>query len=65
MPAERLAALRVAFMETMKDPDFLADAQKANIDIDPVTGEQVDQLLEQFSKYPKSVVEKARAVIGR
>jgi hypothetical protein len=52
-------------METMKDPDFLADAQKANIDIDPVTGEQVDQLLEQFSKYPKSVVEKARAVIGR
>jgi tripartite-type tricarboxylate transporter receptor subunit TctC len=65
MPADRLAALRVAFMETMKDPDFLADAQKANIDIDPVTGEQVDQLLEQFSKYPKSVVEKARAVIGR
>jgi hypothetical protein len=32
-------------MDTMKDPDFLADAQRANIDIDPVTGEQVDALL--------------------
>jgi tripartite-type tricarboxylate transporter receptor subunit TctC len=65
MPPERLAALRAAFMRTMKDPEFLADAQRANIDIDPVTGEQVDELLEQFAKYPKSVIDKARAVIGR
>jgi tripartite-type tricarboxylate transporter receptor subunit TctC len=65
MPAERLADLRAAFMDTMRDPDFLADAQRANIDIDPVTGEEVDQLLDQFSKYPKSVVDRAKAVIGR
>jgi tripartite-type tricarboxylate transporter receptor subunit TctC len=65
MPPERLATLRAAFMDTMKDPEFLADAQRANIDIDPVTGEQVDALLEQFAKYPKSVIDKARAVIGR
>jgi tripartite-type tricarboxylate transporter receptor subunit TctC len=65
MPPERLAALRTAFMDTMKDPDLLADAQRANIDIDPVTGEQVDHLLKQFAKYPKSVVDKAKAVIGR
>jgi tripartite-type tricarboxylate transporter receptor subunit TctC len=65
MPPERLAGLRTAFMDTMKDPDFLADAQRANIDIDPVTGEQVDQLLEQFAEYPKSVIDKAKAVIGR
>jgi len=49
----------------MKDLDFLADAQRANIDIDPVTGEQVDELLGQFAKYPKSVIDKAKAVIGR
>jgi tripartite-type tricarboxylate transporter receptor subunit TctC len=65
MPAERLADLRAAFMDTMRDPDFLADAQRANIDIDPVTGEEVDQLLDQFSKYPESVVDRAKAVIGR
>jgi tripartite-type tricarboxylate transporter receptor subunit TctC len=65
MPPERLAALRTAFMDTMKDADFLADAHRANIDIDPVTGEQVSQLLEQFAQYPKSVIDKAKAVIGR
>jgi tripartite-type tricarboxylate transporter receptor subunit TctC len=65
MPSERLAALRTAFMDTMKDPAFLADAQRANIDIDPVTGDQVEQLLAQFAKYPKSVIDKAKAVIGR
>jgi hypothetical protein len=65
MPTDRLAVLRTAFMAAMKDLDFLADAQRANIDIDPVTGEQVDELLGQFAKYPKSVIDKAKAVIGR
>jgi tripartite-type tricarboxylate transporter receptor subunit TctC len=65
MPSDRLGLLRTAFMATMKDPDFLADAQRANIDIDPVPGEQVDELLGQFAKYPKSVIDKAKAVIGR
>ena len=65
MPPERLAGLRKAFMATMQDPEFLADAQRANVDIDPVTGEQVDQLLAQFANYPRSVVDKAKAVIGR
>jgi tripartite-type tricarboxylate transporter receptor subunit TctC len=65
MPKERLAALRKAFTETMKDPAFLADAEKANIDIDPADGDQVGQLLAQFADYPKNVIEKAKAVIGR
>ena len=64
MPPERLAGLRKAFMATMQDPEFMADAQRANIDIDPVTGEQVDQLLAQFANYPRSVVDKAKAVIA-
>jgi tripartite-type tricarboxylate transporter receptor subunit TctC len=65
MPAERLAALRTAFLATMKDPEFLADAGRANIDIDPVTAEQVEKLLGQFADYPRSIIDKARAVIGR
>jgi tripartite-type tricarboxylate transporter receptor subunit TctC len=65
MPAARLAALRTAFMYTMKDPEFLADAKRANIDIDPVPGEEVVELLQQFADYPKRVIEKAKAVIGR
>ncbi len=65
VPKERLAALRKALMDTMKDREFLAEAQRANVDVDPATAEQVEQLVTQFADYPKSVVQKARAAIGR
>ena len=41
VPAERVAAMRRAFDATMKDPEFLAEADKLKIEIDPMTGEQV------------------------
>ena len=65
VPPERLAMLRTAFQDTMRDPEFLADAKKANLDIDPATHEQVAQLLAQFAAYPKSVIERAKAAITR
>jgi tripartite-type tricarboxylate transporter receptor subunit TctC len=65
LPKERLAVLRKAFLDTMKDKDFLADTQKMNLDIDIATPEQVEQLLVQFANYPKNVIEKAKAAIGR
>jgi tripartite-type tricarboxylate transporter receptor subunit TctC len=65
LPKDRLAVLRKALMDTMKDPEFLAEAQKTSLDIDPATGEQVEELLKQFADYPKSVIEKAKAAIGR
>src|SRR5262245_53995568 len=65
LPKDRLALLRSAFLETMKDKDFLADAQKMNLDIDIATAEQVEALLREFANYPKSVIDKAKAAIGR
>jgi tripartite-type tricarboxylate transporter receptor subunit TctC len=65
VPPERLAILRKAFQDTMRDPDFLADAHKTNLDIDPATHEQVEQLLAQFANYPPDVVEKAKLAITR
>src|SRR5271157_792555 len=41
LPAERVAALRRAFMETMRDPELLADAGKLGVDIDPNSGEEL------------------------
>jgi hypothetical protein len=38
MPKDRLELLQKAFMATMKDPEFLADAQKAKLDIKPLDG---------------------------
>jgi tripartite-type tricarboxylate transporter receptor subunit TctC len=65
LPKERLAVLRKAFDDTMRDHEFLADAQKVNVDIDPATGEEAQKLLAQFANYPKTVIEKAKAAIGR
>src|SRR5262245_39045797 len=45
LPKERLAALRQAFLATMQDREFLADAEKMNLDIDVATVEHVEQLL--------------------
>lgn len=62
---ERVAMLRKAFVETLKDADFLADARKIDLDIDPATGEQIEQLLVQFADYPPAVIARAKAAIGR
>jgi tripartite-type tricarboxylate transporter receptor subunit TctC len=65
LPRERLGMLRKAFDETMRDPEFLADAQKANIDIDPADGDAVQKVLAEFANYPRPVIENAKAAIGR
>ena len=46
VPPERLAALRQAFMEMMKDPDFLAEAAKTQMDISPSSGEEAQKVAE-------------------
>ncbi len=44
-PDDRVQALRRAFDATMKDPEFLADAKKLSMEIDPITGEQAQELI--------------------
>jgi tripartite-type tricarboxylate transporter receptor subunit TctC len=58
VPADRIKALRTAFVATVKDPKFLADAKKARIEITASSGEAVEKLVKRFYSYPKSVVEK-------
>ncbi len=65
IPPERLAALQTAFMATMKDQDFLAEAAKLGLDINPATAEEVRQLLKRFATFSPAVFEKARQAIGR
>jgi tripartite-type tricarboxylate transporter receptor subunit TctC len=59
LPAERLAALRRAFDATMKDKDFLAEADKLNIEIDPMTGEDMAALITRILAYPPATVARA------
>jgi len=55
VPPERLAALRAAFDATLRDPQFLADAQKAQLDIDPVSGEEAEQLIRDQLAMPPGI----------
>ena len=63
IPADRAHALRTAFMQTMRDPAFLADAAKVGMPIDPMTGEEVAALFEVFFTTPRSIVERAKFVM--
>ena len=65
MPIDRLAALSKAFADTLKDEGLLADAKKAQIDIDYVSGDDARQLLAAFANYPKPALEKAKQAMGR
>jgi tripartite-type tricarboxylate transporter receptor subunit TctC len=64
VPADRVAALRRAFDATVKDPAFLADAAREKIDIDPLSGEAVQALVEDLSKTPADVVARVRAALA-
>jgi len=65
VPRERLAILRKAFQDTLRDKEFLAEAERSNLDVDPATGEQAEELLRRFADYPKSVIDRAKVAIGR
>jgi tripartite-type tricarboxylate transporter receptor subunit TctC len=65
VPEERVAALRAAFDATMKDPEFLAEAQKSNLDVNPMTGQAIRDLLVQTYATPKAIVERAAQAIAK
>ena len=59
VPADRLKALRAAFEATMRDPAYVADANKAKQFIDPMTGPEIEALLKKAYAYPKDIVTRA------
>lgn len=58
------ATLRQAFDATMKDPEFLAEADKRKLDIDAITGQQVQDIIGELFKTPPAVVERVKAILG-
>ena len=61
VPEDRVAALRKAFDETMKDAEFLAEAKKAKLDIAPTEGAKLQKIVADIIATPKSVVDAANA----
>jgi tripartite-type tricarboxylate transporter receptor subunit TctC len=63
VPAERVDALRRAFDATMRDPAYLAEADRLKIDVDPLTGEQVAAVVAQVSRTATDVVARVRTAL--
>jgi tripartite-type tricarboxylate transporter receptor subunit TctC len=61
VPAERVAALRKAFMAALADPALLAEAGKMKLDVEPLSGEDVQAMVAQLFAMPKRIVERAKA----
>ena len=59
VPKERVSILRRAFDSTMKDPAFLADAEKIQIEVDPVSGETMQQIVTRIATFDRSVIDRA------
>jgi tripartite-type tricarboxylate transporter receptor subunit TctC len=64
IPKDRVEALRKAFMATMRDKEFLADVAKAQFEVTPVSGGQLEKMvLEIYKTTPPAVAEKAMAMV--
>jgi tripartite-type tricarboxylate transporter receptor subunit TctC len=64
VPADRAQAMRTAFMDTLRDPEFLEDAKRDGLEISPVQAEVVSKLVEELNATPKDVVEMTRKIVA-
>jgi tripartite-type tricarboxylate transporter receptor subunit TctC len=63
VPAERVALLRKALMEVVKDPEFVGEAEKAQLEISPVSGEKLQTMVRDLIATPPDIVEKYKAAV--
>ena len=63
VPADRLAALKDAFAKTMQDPNFLEEAKKLNLEINPLYADEMQKLINDVIATPPDVVKLAKAAI--
>jgi tripartite-type tricarboxylate transporter receptor subunit TctC len=65
IPPERADALRRAFMATMRDPEFVAEIAKRHLAIEPLSGEEVQQMVKTFVATPRELVDQAKRYLGQ
>ena len=63
VPAERVKTLRAAFEATIKDETFLAEAQKQNLLLDPVSGEEAETIIATIYSAPSELTKKVKEVL--
>jgi hypothetical protein len=63
-PAERILALRKAFADTFKDPEFVGEATKMQLDIDMVSGEEIQDLVTRIYRSPPDLIAKTKQALN-
>jgi tripartite-type tricarboxylate transporter receptor subunit TctC len=63
LPADRAQALRKAFDDTMKDPEFRAEAKQRLLDVNPMSGAELDKLVGELYQTPPDVIAATKAII--
>jgi tripartite-type tricarboxylate transporter receptor subunit TctC len=61
-PADRIQALRRAFDAMVKDPEFIADLEAQKLDLGPLSGEELQKLIEEVANVPPAILEKVRGL---
>jgi len=61
-PPARLEALRTAFMAMTRDPDFIATTKTQDVELDPISGAEIEKLLRDVFATPKHIVERATRI---
>jgi tripartite-type tricarboxylate transporter receptor subunit TctC len=64
-PSDRVAVLRAAFDETMRDPAFRADLAKAALSLSPISGSEIAQFIDEVYRTPPALAHKAAQLLGR
>jgi tripartite-type tricarboxylate transporter receptor subunit TctC len=62
-PKDRVRILRKAFSDTMKDPEFLAAARRANLNLDPLGGEEIEKEVKSFFKLEPALVKQLKEIL--
>ena len=63
IPKDRVQLLRAAFDKTMKDPAFLAETSRLGLEVDPLSGEEVEKLIKKIFDYPPDILERATKIV--
>jgi tripartite-type tricarboxylate transporter receptor subunit TctC len=64
VPPDRVETLRRAFAATMRDPEFLTEAERLHLEIDPLSGEEVQGIVTAVLATPKPVINHIQATLG-
>ena len=62
-PADRVQALRTAWSETMRDPEFVAEAKRSKLEIDAMDGDELTRVVGELLKLDPAIAAKLKGIL--